>query len=192
MAPQGSLMAGRCHGGTGREESTPPTSPRNSHCDGLWVSASPDIIRRWDPDVQLSCGAFQTRVFSKVGRKRLFLFSLSLFLFKKKKMTGNELMEEIRGDEERGKRSAEHLSQLGTSPEDPCEGFPCSPSSSVLDSSFYWLQPSQINIYNKVRRSSPFLISSEVLIGISAQFECFVCSVFPPRNKVSNLVSLDR
>lgn len=54
MAPQGSLMAGRCHGGTGREERTPPTSPRNSQCDGLWVSASPDIIRRWDPDVRLS------------------------------------------------------------------------------------------------------------------------------------------
>lgn len=45
-------------------------------------------------------------------------------------MTGNKLMEEIRGDEEGGKRSAEHLSQLGTSPEDPCKGFLCSPSSS--------------------------------------------------------------
>lgn len=136
MAPQGSLMAGRCHGGTGREESTPPTSPRNSHCDGLWVSASPDIIRRWDPDVQLSCGAFQTRVFSKVGRKRLFLFSLSLFFFFLKKMTGNKLMEEIRGDEEGGKSSA----SFGTSPEDPCKGFLCPPSSSVGCGLFvFWL-----------------------------------------------------
>lgn len=82
MAPQGSLMAGRCHGGTGREESTPPTSPRNSHCDGLWVSASPDIIRRWDPDVQLSCGAFQTRGFQQSRKEEVVSF-LSLALKKK-------------------------------------------------------------------------------------------------------------
>lgn len=41
-------------------------------------------------------------------------------------MTGNKLMEEIRGDEEGGKGSAEHLSQLGTSPEVPvCPLFFC-------------------------------------------------------------------
>ena len=80
-------MAGRCHGGTGRENNAQPTSPRNSLCDGLWVSASLDIIRLWDPDVHLSCGTFQREqtklcVFSKVERKLLF------FLM----MTGNKLM----------------------------------------------------------------------------------------------------
>lgn len=51
--------AGRCHGGTGRENNAQPTSLRNSLFDGLWVNACLDIIRRWDPDVQLSGGTFQ-------------------------------------------------------------------------------------------------------------------------------------
>lgn len=105
-------------------------------------------------------------------------------------------MEEIRGDEEGGKGSAEHLSQLGTSPEDPCKGFLCAPSSSAGCGLFVLLASTFIdkylNFYLKVRWSSPFLGSSEVRVGISAQFECFVCSVFPPRSNVSNLVSLDR
>lgn len=105
-------------------------------------------------------------------------------------------MEEIRGDEEGGKRSAEHLSQLGTSPEDPCKGLLCSPSSSAGCRLFIFLASTFIDkyldFYFKVRRSGSFLGSSEVQIGISTQFECFVCSVFPPRNNVSNLVSLDR
>ena len=44
--------AGRCHGGTGRENNAPPTPRSSSLCGGLWVSASPDIIQRWDPDVR--------------------------------------------------------------------------------------------------------------------------------------------
>lgn len=91
-------MAGRCHGGTGRENSARPTSLRNSLCNGLWVSASLDIIRHWNPDVELSCGTFQSEltklwVFNNVGRRLFFLFSFFL------NMTGNKLTAEtIRRD----------------------------------------------------------------------------------------------
>lgn len=82
--------AGRCHGGTGRENNTQPTSRRNSLCDGLWVSASLDIIRQWDPDVRLSCGVFQSKQSFQQSRKEAPFFL---------KVTYNKLMaEEIRAD----------------------------------------------------------------------------------------------
>ncbi|KAA8591351.1 hypothetical protein FQN60_002294, partial [Etheostoma spectabile] len=57
--PKAPPLAGRRHRGTGRENNAQPTSLRNSLCGELWVSASLDFIRRWDPDVLLSGGAFQ-------------------------------------------------------------------------------------------------------------------------------------
>lgn len=83
--------AGRRHGGTGRENNALPTSRRNSLCGGLWVSASPDFIRRWDPDVRLSGAAFLVRA---AQRSECSTNSEVDFL------TGTKLMAEtIRGDE---------------------------------------------------------------------------------------------
>ncbi|CAK6963801.1 hypothetical protein FQN60_002294%2C partial [Scomber scombrus] len=59
MAPRGSP---RQEDVTEAQEgkTTQSTCRRNSLCGGLWVSASLDIIRHWDPDVQLSGGSCQS------------------------------------------------------------------------------------------------------------------------------------